>query len=168
MAQNFIESAREQGSLLPPDVRDWLPEDHLAWFVIDAVADMDLSEFYDACRADGHGRAAYEPQTMVALLLYAYATKQRSRGRSSATAARTSPTGDHRQPRLRSRHDRPLRLPPRAGARGAVRRGAGALRQGGTGEARGGAIDGTRLAGNASPEANREFAEIAREILAEA
>ncbi len=38
MPQNFIESRREQGFLLPPDVRDWLPADHLAWFVIDAVA----------------------------------------------------------------------------------------------------------------------------------
>ena len=37
MPQNFIESGREQGFLLPPDVRDWLPADHLAWFVIDAV-----------------------------------------------------------------------------------------------------------------------------------
>jgi len=37
MSQNFIESSREQGFLLPPDVREWLPADHLAWFVIDAV-----------------------------------------------------------------------------------------------------------------------------------
>jgi hypothetical protein len=54
MAQNFIDSGREQGFLLPPDVRDWLPADHLAWFVIDAVAQMDLSGFYAAYRADGH------------------------------------------------------------------------------------------------------------------
>jgi hypothetical protein len=45
MAQNFIASRREQGFLLPPDVREWLPADHLAWFVIDAVAEMDLSGF---------------------------------------------------------------------------------------------------------------------------
>src|SRR5687768_15093553 len=45
MAQNFIEGRREQGFLLPPDVRDWLPADHLAWFVIEAVAEMDLSAF---------------------------------------------------------------------------------------------------------------------------
>ena len=71
MAQNFIESRREQGFLLPPDVREWLPADHLAWFVIDAVAQMDLSAFYAAYRADGHGRAAYEPSMMVTLVLYA-------------------------------------------------------------------------------------------------
>ena len=48
MPQNFIESRREQGFLLPPDVREWLPADHLAWFVIDAVADMNLDAFYAA------------------------------------------------------------------------------------------------------------------------
>jgi transposase len=69
MAQNFIEGCREQGFLLPPDVREWLPADHLAWFVIGAVAEMDLSAFYCAYRADGRGRAAYEPSLMVALVL---------------------------------------------------------------------------------------------------
>jgi hypothetical protein len=48
---------REQGFLLPPDVRDWLPVDRLAWFVIDAVAQMDLSVLY----------AAYGLTVMVAL-----------------------------------------------------------------------------------------------------
>jgi hypothetical protein len=69
MAQNFIESHCEQGFLLPPDVRDWLPADHLAWFVIDAVRDMDLAASCGAYRADGHGRAAYEPSMMVTLVL---------------------------------------------------------------------------------------------------
>jgi transposase len=78
MAQNFIEGRREQGFLLPPDVREWLPADHLAWFVIDAVVDMELSAFYAAYRSDGHGRAAYEPSLMVALVLYAFATRERS------------------------------------------------------------------------------------------
>jgi transposase len=63
---------------MPPSLREWLAEDHLAWFVLDAVAEMDLDRFYADYRADGHGRAAYEPSRMVALLLYAYATKQRS------------------------------------------------------------------------------------------
>jgi transposase len=91
MAQNFVEGRREQGFLLPPDVREWLPGDHLAWFVIDAVAEMDLAAFY---RADGHGRAAYEPSVMVALVLYAFASRQRDRReRSSVTVARTWPTG---------------------------------------------------------------------------
>src|ERR1700757_2921028 len=78
MPQNFIESRREQAFLLPPDVREWLPADHLAWFVIDAVAEMDLDAFYASYRADGHGRAAYEPSVMVTLVLYSVATGVRS------------------------------------------------------------------------------------------
>ena len=78
MAQNFIDCDREQAFLLPPSLRDWLAEDHLAWFVIDSVGRMDLAAFYAAYRADGHGRAAYEPSVMVALVLYAYATNERS------------------------------------------------------------------------------------------
>jgi transposase len=81
MAQNFIECDREQVFLMPPSLREWLPEDHLAWFVLEAVEEMDLTEFYGDYRSDGHGRAAYEPSMMVALLLYAYATEQRSRSR---------------------------------------------------------------------------------------
>ena len=63
---------------MPPDVREWLPEGHFAWFVIEAVAEMDLGAFYAAYRHDGHGRAAFEPAMMVALLLYAYARGVRS------------------------------------------------------------------------------------------
>src|SRR3954469_11104945 len=91
MAQNFIACDREQPFLLPPDVRDWLPEDHLAWFVIDAVGVMDTAAFYAAYRQDGHGRAAYEPSMMVALLLYCWSRGVRSpRGGSSAPAWKTS------------------------------------------------------------------------------
>jgi hypothetical protein len=53
---------REQPFLLPRDVREWLPENHLAWFVIDAVAVMDTASFCAVYREDGHGRAAYEPR----------------------------------------------------------------------------------------------------------
>ncbi len=63
---------------MAPDVRDWLPEGHLAWFVIDAVAEMELSAFYGAYRVDGHGRAAYDPAMMVTLFLYGYARGVRS------------------------------------------------------------------------------------------
>ena len=78
MPQNFIECDREQELLLPPSLRDWLPDDHLAWFIADAVEEMDLSAFYGAYRADGWGRAAFEPKVMVSLLLYAYAIGERS------------------------------------------------------------------------------------------
>src|SRR6266540_1003606 len=72
MAWNFLVCDREQPFLLPPDVREWLPEDHLAWFVIDAVRVIDTSAFYAAYRHDGHGRAAYEPSMMIMLLLYCW------------------------------------------------------------------------------------------------
>ena len=60
MGFNFIAGDRDQVFLLPPDMRDWLPADHLAWFVIDVVDEVDLSRFRAAYRADGHGRAAYD------------------------------------------------------------------------------------------------------------
>jgi transposase len=168
MAQNFIEGRREQGFLLPPDVREWLPADHLAWFVIDAVAEMDLSAFYAAYRADGHGRAAYEPSLMVALILYAFATRVRS-SRAIECHCRQDVayrviTGnlvpDHATiARFICRHEgalaelfsEALKLCARAGL---VRPGVVS-------------IDGTRIAGNASPEVNYEFEQIAREIVAQ-
>jgi len=73
MPQNFIGCDREQVLLMPPSLREWLPQDHLAWFVLGAVAEMDLASFYASYRADGHGRAAHEPSMMVGLLVYAYA-----------------------------------------------------------------------------------------------
>ena len=64
MHQNFIECDREQAFLMPPSLRDWLPGDHLAWFVIETVEQLDLAAFYASYRPDGHGRAAYEPSMM--------------------------------------------------------------------------------------------------------
>jgi transposase len=78
MAQRFVACDREQSFLVPPDVRDWLPENHLAWFVISAVEEMDLGAFYAAYRQDGRARPAYDPAMKVALLLYAYARGIRS------------------------------------------------------------------------------------------
>ena len=46
MALNFIGCGREQELLLLPSLREWLPEEHLAWFVLDAVGEMDLAAFY--------------------------------------------------------------------------------------------------------------------------
>ena len=169
MAQNFIGCDRDQSFLLPPDVRDWLPEGHLAWFVLDAVAGMDLGEFYAAYRADGVGRRAYDPAQVVAVLLYGYA-----RGVRSARAIERAcvedlafkmiammETPDHATiARFVARHEAAL-----AGPFGQVLRlcdEAGLVRPGVV------AIDGTRMAGNASRESTRDFEGIAREILAEA
>jgi transposase len=65
MAQNFIAVDRDQVFLLPPSLRDWVPSDHLAWFVIDAVKEMDLSAIFSVYRPDGHGRPAYHPAMMT-------------------------------------------------------------------------------------------------------
>jgi transposase len=92
MPQNFLACDRDQELLLPPNLRDWLPEDHFAWFVLDAVEEMNLDAFYSAYRADGHGRAAHEPRMMVALLLYAYARGERSSRAIERHCTRTSPT----------------------------------------------------------------------------
>jgi transposase len=74
MGQNFITADRDQVLLLPPSLVDWLPEEHFVWTVLGAVDQMDLGGFYGAYRANGQGRAAYDPQLMLSLLLYAYAT----------------------------------------------------------------------------------------------
>ncbi|MFC1980161.1 transposase [Chloroflexota bacterium] len=78
MAYNLIECNREQMYLMPVSVQDWLSEDHLAWFMLDAVEAMDLSQLYLKYRADGWGRAVYDPQMMISLLLYAYCLGVRS------------------------------------------------------------------------------------------
>jgi transposase len=169
MAQSFIMCDREQPFLMPPDVRDWLPDGHLAWFVLDAVGAMDLAAFYAAYRADGRCRPAYEPSMMVALLLYAY-----SRGVRSARAieraceedvayrviaAQAKP--DHATiARFVERHEQAL-----AGLFGAV---LGLCAQAGLAKVGLVAIDGTKVQANASRDATRDYEQIAREILEEA
>jgi hypothetical protein len=77
-AAEFPLPQRDQPMLLPVDMREWLPEDDLAFVVLDAVSTLDLGEFRRFYRADGHGRAAFDPEMMVALLLYAYCQGERS------------------------------------------------------------------------------------------
>jgi transposase len=167
--QNFIECDREQAFLLPPDVRDWLPEGHLAWFVLDAVAGMDLDAFYSVYRRDGHGRPAYEPSMMVSLVLYAYSRGVRSaRGIERSCqedvafrviAAQQKP--DHATvARFVERHERAL-----AGLFGAV---LGLCARAGLARVGVIAIDGTKLHANASRDATRGYEQIAKEILEEA
>ena len=69
---------RDQQFLMPPSLSDWLPEDHLAWFIIDLVAELDLAELYASLRADGRGGASYHPEMMLGVLLYAYCVGERS------------------------------------------------------------------------------------------
>jgi transposase len=169
MPQNFIACDREQELLLPPNLRDWLPEDHLAWFVLSAAEEMDLSAFYASYRGDGHGRAAHEPAMMVALLLYAYCRGQRSSRvierecvedvAYRVIAANQRP--DHTTiARFRQRHEDAL-----AGLFGEV---LCLCAEAGLVGVSVIAVDGTKVHANASQHSNRDYEQLAREILAEA
>lgn len=72
MPYNFHPMNENQPYLLPPDMRDWLPENHMAWFIKDAVAQFELQPFYASYRSDGVGNTAYHPQMMLTLLIFAY------------------------------------------------------------------------------------------------
>ncbi|MDP2659249.1 MAG: IS1182 family transposase [Dehalococcoidia bacterium] len=78
MAYNLLPCDREQGYLMPPSLQEWLPDGDLAWFILDAVGQMDLDQFYVVYRKDGWGAAAYDPALMVGVLLYAYCLGLRS------------------------------------------------------------------------------------------
>jgi transposase len=169
MPQNFLSCEREQVLLMPPSLRDWLPEDHLAWFVLASVEQLDLGAFYTSYRADGHGRAAHDPAMMVALLVYAYARGQRSsRGIERACvediafrviAANQVP--DHATiARFRQRHEDAI-----ADLFSSV---LGLCARAGMVEVGVIAIDGTKMHANASQHAARDYDRIARQILGEA
>jgi transposase len=169
MAQNFLSSDRNQPLLLPPDLRDWLPEDHLAWFVIEAVDELDLELFYGAYRADGHGAAAHEPKMMVGLLAYAYCVGERSsrgierRCREDVAfrviCANQAP--DHATiARFRVRHQEAL-----ADLFGGV---LGLCARAGLVEPAVLAVNGSKFRAAAADGAIRTYEDLAREILAEA
>jgi transposase len=169
MAQRFIACDREQSFLMPPDIRDWLPEDHFAWFVLDAVDEMELEAFYGAYRADGRSRPAFDPAMMVALILYAYA-----RGTRSSRAIERACIEDiayrviaaQRKPdhatiaRFVERHQDAL-----AGVFGKV---LGLCAKAGLVGLNIVAIDGSKIAANASREANRDYERLAREVIEDA
>jgi transposase len=169
MGPSFIACDREQSFLMPPDVRDWLSESHLAWFVLAAVEEMDLYPFYAVYRVDGRSRPAYEPAMMVGLLLYAYARGIRSSRvieraciedvAFRVVAAQQGP--DHATiARFIERHETAL-----ADLFGEV-----LLLCAKSGLASVGviAIDGTKVQANASRNANVDYAQLAREIIEEA
>ena len=169
MAQNFLTCDRDQPMLLPPDLRDWLPADHLAWFVIDSIDELDLEPFYGAYRADGHGAAAHEPKMMLTLLAYSYAVGERS-SRAIERRCRediafrvicANQIPDHATiARFRVRHQEAL-----ADLFGQV---LGLCADAGLVKVAVLAVDGTKLEASASNHATRSYEQIAREILAEA
>src|SRR5439155_6011321 len=73
MAKGYLPYDIDQRLLLPPDMRSWLPEGHLALFILDVVSELDLSAIYKHYEdKDDRGRAGYHPTMMVSLLTYAY------------------------------------------------------------------------------------------------
>ncbi len=150
---------------MPASLRDWLPEDHFAWFVLEAVEQLDLSAFHAAYRDDGWGRQAYDPAMMLALLLYAYCEGERSSRRIErrcrediafrVLSANQQP--DHATIcRFRQRHEPALaglfvEAPRLCAEAGLVRAGVVAL-------------DGTKLRANASRERNRTQAQLEAEV----
>jgi transposase len=169
MGQRFVACDREQSFLMPPDVREWLPDRHLAWFVIDAVAEMDLDAFYAAYRRDGRARPAYDPAMMVAVLLYAYARGIRSsrvieRACEEDVAFRV--LAAQRRPdhatiaRFVERHQDAI-----AGLFGEVLT---LCARSGLAKVGVIAVDGTTVHANASRNENLDYEQIAREILEEA
>jgi transposase len=75
MAKGYRPVARDQVFLLPPDMREWLPEDHPVWLVIEAVGLLDTSAFHAGRRTGGAGAAGYDPDMLAALLVWAYANR---------------------------------------------------------------------------------------------
>ena len=169
MSPNFLPCERDQQLLMPTDLREWLPADHLAWFVLDTVSELDLELFVRAYRSDGWGRAAHDPEMMVALMLYAYATGERSSRRIERRCQEdvayrvisANRVPDHSTiARFRARHGELL-----AELFGQI---LGLCAKAGLVSVGRIALDGTRIVANAADSANRSYSELAREILEEA
>ena len=73
MRTKFISCNRKQGYLLPPSIDDWLPQNHLARYIVQITEVLDLEEIYKEYRGEG-GKKAYHPKMLLALLFYGYAT----------------------------------------------------------------------------------------------
>ena len=168
MPQNFVRGDVDQGFLLPPDVRDWLPEGELAWTVKDVVESFDLSAFSRSYRANGQGAAAFDPAMMVAVLMYAHAVGVRSSRAIERHCVRDvafrvlagNQVPDHATiARFFARHREPLQ-----GLFAQVLRlchEAGMVRLGVI------AVDGTKIAANASWSANHTSTSLAHQVAEE-
>src|SRR6202140_1125001 len=72
MAKTFRSYLPEQDLLLPPSLREWLPDDHLSYFVSDVVDQLDLSEIECVYEEEDRGQPPYHPRMMTKILLYGY------------------------------------------------------------------------------------------------
>ena len=165
MGYNFVPCDRNQELLLAPSLQDWLPEGHLARFLIDVVGQMRVSAFYRQHRSDGWGRAAYEPAMMVTLLFYACCTGTRSsraieRRCAEDIACRYITAGrcpDHATiSRFRADHEQALKSLFKEALRLCVE--AGLVKVGVV------ALDGTKLPADAAGSANRSAEAIEAEV----
>jgi transposase len=155
--------------LMPPDLSEWVSDDHVVWSILGAVDQMDLTAFYGAYRENGQGRAAYEPSMMVGLLLYAYARGNRS-SRGIERACREDvvyklitamQVPDHSTiAEFRRRHERAI-----SDLFNAVLE---LCEEAGLVEVGVIAIDGTKIRANASRGANRTYEKLVADILKEA
>lgn len=172
MAKGYRPVVRDQEFLLAPNMADWLADDHLVWFVLEVVEQLDTSALHACRRTGGVGRAGYDPDMLLALMIYAYASGQRSSRRIEQLCAdhvayrvvcAQDPPDHTTIARFRAAHDevftdvfaQVLRLCSQAGM----------VRVGSI------AIDGTKIAANASTSANRSqqwVAEQARRIAEDA
>jgi transposase len=169
MSINLREADRNPLFSLPPSVADWLPENHLAFFVLDVVAELDLSGFYAEYRDDGRGGAAYDPALVFGVLVCAYCVGERSSRRIERRlvedvafrAVAANQLLDHATlARFRRRH---------AGAIVALfDQVLGLCVKEGLVDSKVISIDGTKIEANASAWANRTRRPLADEILAEA
>jgi len=79
MAKGYRPVVRDQVFLLPPDMREWLPEDHPVWLVIRVIeAHLDTTAFHAGRRTGGAGSAGYDPDMLLTVLVWAYAHGVRS------------------------------------------------------------------------------------------
>jgi transposase len=74
MGKSYKSYDLDQAFLLPPSLREWLPGNHLAYFISDVVHTLDLAKIEDSYGTDERGQPPYHPAMMVALLFYGYAT----------------------------------------------------------------------------------------------
>lgn len=169
MSVNVRDADRDQLYLLPPSVMEWLPEGHLALFMLDVVAELDVGDFYASYREDGRGGATYDPAMMLGVLLYAYCTGERSSRRIERRLVEdvayrvlaANQTPDHATvARFRRRHQDALAA--------VFVQVLGLCVEAGLVDSGIVAIDGTKLAADASFFANRTKEELVAEILAEA
>jgi transposase len=156
VAKSYRLVQRDQPFLMPPDMREWLPSDHLVWFLLETVEALDTSAFHARRRVGGVGAAGYDPDLLLGLLIYGYcqgvrSSRQIERRCISDVAFRVLCAGDvpdHATiARFRVDHQDVFevlftQVLQVAGAVGLARCGTVA-------------IDGTKIAANASIDANR-------------